>query len=185
MQLRHPLRTLHLSHDLVTRFLSASPEADVPEIDSATLRWLLARPSRYTRNVISRHRISLVLLIALTALPVSGSVCAMLCDSAATTRPVAHHIPGKRCNDKQAATPSSGPQVRGTAGHDCCDHLAAMWEAATTTATRAGSVPGPKLFVAIPVHDSNSNLTDSDALFDYRTPRGSTPPAASPLVLRV
>ena len=38
-----------------------------------------------------RHRISLVLLIVLTAIPVSGTVCAMLCDSEAATRAAAHH----------------------------------------------------------------------------------------------
>ena len=150
------------------------------------LRWLLARGSRYTRNVSWRHRISVVLLMVLTALPVSGLFCAMLCDSAAATSAGAHHAAGKSCDDGQATTPSSGPQIRGgTAGHDCSDHDAALREAATTTAARADSVPGPSLLVAVPVHDSTSKLTDSDAVFDYRTPPGSTPPTVSPLVLRV
>ena len=145
-----------------------------------------ARASRYTPNVSWRHRISVVLLLLLTALPVSGTVCAMLCDSAALTRPAAHHASGKPCDDEQATTPSPSPQMRGaTAGHDCSDHDAAMREAATTTANRADSVLGPSLIVAVPVHDSSSKLTDSDAVFDYRTPPGSTPPTAAPLVLRV
>ncbi len=110
----------------------------------------------------------------------------MLCDSAAATRAVAHHASGKPCDNKQAATPSPGPNMRGgTAGHDCSDHDAAMREAATTTAARADSEPGPNLLVAVPVHDSISKVADSDAVFDYRTPPGSTPPTASPLVLRV
>ena len=125
------------------------------------------------------------MLIVLTALPVSGTVCAMLCDYAASARAAAHHASGKRCSDKQATTPSSGPHVRGTAGHDCCDHVAALREAATTTATRADSVPGPRLLVAVPVRGSISNLADADAVFDYRAPPGSTPPTASLLVLRV
>ena len=75
--------------------------------------------------------------------------------------------------------------MRGASGHDCSDHDAAIREAATTTATRADSVPGPSLLAAVTVHDSISNLADSDAVFDYRTPPGSTPPTASPLVLRV
>ena len=140
----------------------------------------------YTRNVSWRHRISVVLLLLLTALPVSGTVCAMLCDSAAATRAAAHHASGKPCDDEQATTPSSGPQMRGgTAGHDCSDHDAALREAATTTAARADSVPGPSLLVAVPVHDSIKHLTDSDAVFDYRTPPSRTPPTAAPLVLRV
>jgi hypothetical protein len=153
------------------------------EINHSALRWLLARTSRYTRNVSWRHRISLVLLMVLTALPVSGSICAMLCDSAAATRSAAHHGSGKPCDEQ--APPSSGPQLRGASGHDCSDHGTAMRVAATTTATRADSVAGPSSLVAVPVHDSISNLTDSDAVFDYRTPPGSTPPTASPLVLRV
>ena len=132
-----------------------------------------------------RHRISLVVLMVLTALPVSGTVCAMLCDSAAATTTAAHHVSGKPCDEEQATTPSSGPQMRGTVGHDCSDHDAAVREAATTTATRADSVSGPSLLVAVPVHDSVSDLTDSDTVFDYRTPPGSAPPTASPLVLRV
>ena len=126
-----------------------------------------------------------MLLLLLTALPASGTVCAMLCDSAAATRAAAHHASGKPCDDGQATTPSSGPQMRADkAGHDCSDHDAALREPATTTAARADSVPGPSLLVAVPVHDSTSKLTDSDAVFDYRTPPGS-PPTASPLVLRV
>ena len=147
--------------------------------------WLSTCASRYTRTVSWRHRISLVVLIVLTALPVSGTVCTMLCDSAAATRASEHHASGKPCDDEQATTPSSGPQVRSTAGHDCSDHDAGMREAATTMATRADSVPGPSLLVAVPVHDSIDSLTDSDAVFEYRTPLGSTPPTASPLVLRV
>jgi hypothetical protein len=149
------------------------------------LRWLLTRASRYTRNVSWRHRISVVLLLLLTALPVSGTVCTVLCDSAAATSAAAHHASGTPCDDEQATTPSSGPEMGGTAGHDCSDHDAAIREAATITATRADSLSGPVLLVAVAVHDSITKLTDSDAVFDYRTPPGSTPPTASPLVLRV
>ena len=73
------------------------------KLSSPALRWLLARASRYTRNVSWRHRISLVLLIVLTALPVSGTVCAMLCDSAAATRAAAHHGSGKPCDEQSSS----------------------------------------------------------------------------------
>ena len=155
------------------------------KVTPSVLKWLRARTSRYTRTVSWRHGISLVLLMVLTALPVSGTVCTVLCDSAAATSTATHHASGKPCDDEQATTPSSGPQMGGTSGHDCSDHDAAIREAATTTATRADGVLGPSLLVAVPVHDSTSKLTDSDTVFDYRTPPGSTPPTASPLVLRV
>jgi len=155
------------------------------KLTAPALRWLLACASRYTRKVSWRHRISLVVLMVLTALPVSGTVCAMLCDSAAATRAAAHHASGKPCDDEQTTAPSPRPQMRSTAGHDCSDHEAAVREAVTTTATRADSVPRPTLLAAVAVHDTISNLVDSDDVFDYRTPPGSTPPTASPLVLRV
>ena len=44
---------------------------------------------------------------------------------AAATRAAAHHGSGKRCDEEQATTPSSGPQLRGASGHDCSDHEAA------------------------------------------------------------
>ena len=114
----------------------ASPEAGFPVKSAPCAEVALARASRYTRKVSWRHRISLVLLIVLTAIPVSGTVCAMLCDSEAATRAAAHHGSGKPCDDEQATPPSSGPQVRGAAGHDCSDHDAANRVAATTTAPR-------------------------------------------------
>jgi len=126
----------------------------------------MARTSRYTRTVSWRHRTSLVLLIVLTAIPVSGAVCAMLCDSEATTRAAAHHGSGKPCDDEQATPPSSGPQVRSTSSHNCSDHDAATRVAATTTAARANSVPEPSLLAAIPLHDSISN---SQILTSYWT----------------
>lgn len=154
------------------------------KLRASALRWLLARASRYTRTVSWRHRIGLVLLIVLTAVPVSGTVCAVLCDSEAATRAAAHHGSGKPCDDEQAA-PSSGPQMRGAAGYDCGGQDAATRAAATTTATRAKSVPGPSLLAAVPVRDAISRLADSDVRFDYRSPPGSAPPTAFPLVLRV
>ena len=136
---------------------------------------------RYTRNVTWRHRISLLLLIMLTALPVSGSVCAMLCDLPAAGTG-AHHGSGKGCEDQ--ASPAAEPQLRDASGHDCSDHDAAI-RVAATTATRADSVPGPGLLVAIPVHDSVRQLTCTGAVLDDGAPPGRTPSTASPLVLRV
>ena len=134
---------------------------------------------------LTQRSISIVVLAVLTALPVSGTVCAMLCDSAAATHGAAHHASGKTCEED--ATPASGPQLRGSSSHDCSDHETAVLEAATTTttATRGDSMQGPSLLAAVPVQDRISNLVDSDDVFDYRTPPGSTPPTASPLVLRV
>ena len=134
---------------------------------------------------LNQRTISIAVLTILTALPVLGTLCAMLCDSAAATRAAAHHASGKPCDEEQATPPSSGLQLRGTSGHDCSDHEVAVREAATATSPRADSLPGPSLLAAVAVHDTISSLVESDEVFDYRAPPGSTPPTASPLVLRV
>jgi hypothetical protein len=142
--------------------------------------------SRYTRNVgFNQRTISIVVLSILTALPVSGTLCAMLCGSTAATRAAAHHASGKPCDEEQVTTPSSDPQLRGASGHDCSDHEVAVRETPTTTATRADNVPEPGFLGAVAGHHTISNVLDSDAVFEYRNPPGSTPPTASPLVLRV
>lgn len=155
------------------------------KVAAPALRSLLACPSRYTRRVSWRHRISLVVVMVLTALPVSGTVCAMVCASAAASMAVTHHHHGAEMSGEENAAPASGPELRGSSKHDCSDHQTALREAATTTATRADELPGPSLLAAVPVHDRVSTLADPDAVFDYRTPPRSTPPTASPLVLRV
>jgi hypothetical protein len=149
---------------------------------SPVMRWLLSMASRYTRRVSWRHRISIVVLTVLTALPVSGLVCAMLCDSAAAMAAV-HHGSGMNCEEQ--GTPSSGPQMRGAIGHDCSNHDAAVRQAAAPTASRADNVTAPSPLAAVPVHSTIRTLPDSDATFDYRTPPGRTPFTASSLVLRV
>ncbi|MEO7276111.1 MAG: hypothetical protein ABIX28_18175 [Vicinamibacterales bacterium] len=134
---------------------------------------------------LNQRTIGIVVLFILSALPVSGTLCAVLCDSTAASRAAAHHGSGTPCNDGPDAASSSGLQVRNTAGHDCSAHDAVRREAATTAAARADSVSGPSLLVAVNVHRSLSNLAGSDAVFDYRTPPASTQPTAFPLVLRV
>ena len=103
---------------------------------SATGRAIVAQPghaapSGYTRSVAWRHRIALVLLLALTGLPVSGTLCAMACDSA-STQTASHHGKGPKC--EEPATASSGPQIGGQSAHDCSTHDAAMRQVATTAA---------------------------------------------------
>ena len=120
-----------------------------------------------------RHRIS-VLLIVLTAYRCRER-CARCC-----AIPKLPPAPRRTMALGNPATTSRRLLLRrvrrcGAAGHDCSDHDAANRVAATTTATRADSVPGPSLLLAVPVHDSIS-LADSDAVFDYRTPPGNAPP---------
>ena len=87
----------------------------------------------YTRIVGWKQRISLVALVVLTALPLSGTICAMVCESAAKVGS-GHHGSDKNCEDP--AQPSTGAQIQGVSEHDCSDHDAAARQVATTVAER-------------------------------------------------
>ena len=152
-------------------------------LTSRALKWLGCWAPRYTRDVSWRHSISIMVLAVVTALPVSRTVCAMLCDSSAATRGPAHHGSRKSC-EEQTTSPSD-LQIIGASEHDCSSHAAGIRQTATTTPIRADRLTAPSLWVAGRVYSAITNLSDSDAVFDYRPPPGSIPLTASPLVLRV
>jgi hypothetical protein len=138
-------------------------------------------PSRYTRSVAWRHRIALVLLLALAGMPVSGTLCGMMCESAARQK-AAHH--GKDAKCAEPATPSSGPQISGTSAHDCSTHDASMRQVATVERTDLSAK------VLTTVVDSTSHaefvlLHDARNSFAYTAPPGTDPPTVRPVVLRV
>lgn len=140
-------------------------------------------PSGYTRSVAWRHRIALVLLLALTGLPVGGTLCAMACDSA-STETASHHGNDPKC--EEPATPSPGPQISGQSAHDCTTHDASMRQVATMAAQRAdlsaksapSVIDSPSLGEFMVLHEARDS-------FDYTAPPGTAPPTAIPLVLRV
>jgi hypothetical protein len=164
--------------DTAVRSLSSSRSATAPVAQPGH-----RAPSRYTRSVAWRHRIALVLLLALTGLPVGGTLCAMACDSA-STQAASHH--GKNSKCEQPATPSPGPEISGKSAHDCSTHHASMRQVATTAAERpdlsAKSAPGligsPSLSEFVVLHDARDS-------FDYTASSGTAPPTAIPVVLRV
>src|SRR5687767_6118812 len=129
-----------------------------------------------------KQRISAVVLATLAALHVSGPVCAIVCDSSGQPA-AAHHGAGKNCSEASRA--STGVQLQGVSEHDCGNHEAAFGEAATTAVQRttlhAASTPvltpdGQARFSSLPI---------SGAIFEDASPRGSAPPTARPLILRV
>jgi hypothetical protein len=138
--------------------------------------------SRYTRSVAWRHRIALVLLLALTGIPVGGTVCAMLCESAAT-QSAAHHGKDPKC--AEPAIPSSGPQISGGSAHDCSTHDASMRQVATTAVERTdSSAKVPSTVVDFASH-GGFVLHDCGNSFAYSAPPGTDPPTVRPVVLRV
>jgi hypothetical protein len=132
--------------------------------------------------VIWKRRSAIVVLAVLAALPLAGTVCAILCGSAAAAPAVAHHRGGSACSEQSG--PSTGPQLGAARSHDCGTHDAGA-RPVTTMATRADSIAAPGPSVAIHAHQILQSLDDSDVILDYRPPPGTLPVTSSPLVLRV
>jgi hypothetical protein len=132
--------------------------------------------------VIWKRGIAIVVLAVLAALPLAGTVCAVMCGSAAAAPAAAHHRSGSACSEQSG--PSTGSQLRAATPHDCGTHDAGVRQV-TTMATRADSIAAPGLSVAIPAHQILQSLDDSDVTLDYRPPPDTLPVTSSPLVLRV
>ena len=140
--------------------------------------------SRYTRSVgLNQRTISIVVLAILTALPVSGTLCAMLCDSSAKTTTSAHHGSGAECEEPSPA--STGTQIQGGSEHDCSTHDAAVRQATSTVAQRADGVAGSVLLATPTARAITTAPIRVDSSFDYDAPPGTAPPTTTPLVLRI
>ncbi|HET9358764.1 MAG TPA: hypothetical protein VFO58_03395 [Vicinamibacterales bacterium] len=128
-----------------------------------------------------RHRIAVVLLTVLAGVPVSGTVCVMVCESASGAA-AGHHGSGQTC--EEPSLPSTGPHLSGPSQHDCRAHAGVIPQAATTAAERADTIAKSPLQVlgAVPVRPVT--LRDSGT-FDDTSPPGTTPLTTTPLVLRV
>ena len=159
---------------LKTTQRSTEPAAVAQSSDGAS--------SGYTRSVAWRHRIALLLLLALTGLPVGGTLCAMACDSA-STQTASHHGKDPKC--EEPAGPSSGPQISGQSAHDCSTH-AAVRQVATTAPERADlSVKSAPSITGSPSTDEFVLLHEAKGAFDYTVAPGTAPPTVRPVVLRV
>jgi hypothetical protein len=124
---------------------------------------------------------SLLVVLVLTALPVSATLCAILCDLDPPAT-AAHHGPGKTCDGP--ARSADDVRMGGIAVHECGNHGVAIRHLATTAAARGGlaatSVPAdaPAAYAAF------APLPDFKSIFRYTSPPGPAPPT-TPLVLRV
>jgi hypothetical protein len=126
-----------------------------------------------------RHRIALALLLALTGMPVGGTVCALMCDSSQTR---SHHGTDGKCEDP---APSPGPQIGSASRHDCSTHDASMRLVATTAAERSELSAKSAPAVVGRTEDEVVTLHVAESPFDYAAPPGTAPPTTRPAVLRV
>ena len=129
-----------------------------------------------------RHRIAVVLLVVFAGLPVSGTVCAMVCDSASSAV-TTHHSGDQECD--QSVQPTTGPQIGGYHEHDCSTHQGAVRQAITTAAERADVTAkvAPLATQGIPIEFVA--LRAATTLIEDSSPPGTAPATATPLVLRV
>jgi hypothetical protein len=129
-----------------------------------------------------RNRIAVALLTVFAGLPVSGTVCAMVCDSASSAL-ASHHGSGQKC--EEPAPPPTGTQISGLSEHDCSTHDSAIRQAATTAAERADITAKAAPLMIGAVQSESVTLRDSETFFEYSSPPDTAPPTTTPLVLRV
>ncbi len=153
------------------------PADEAPEPQSGS-----ASQPRYTRSVQWRHRIAVVLLTVLAGLPLSGTVCAMVCESASSAA-ATHHGSGQKCEDP--APPSSGPQISGYTEHDCSTHDGAIRQATTTATERADLTTKSAPIIIGAAAIVSVVPRNPQTFFDYSSPSGTAPSTTTPLVLRV
>lgn len=126
---------------------------------------------------------SAFVLVILTALPVSGSVCALLCDAAESNATAGHHGSAKDC--EEPAPSSTGVQIRGVSERDCSAHDTAIRQASLTAAEKANaSVISIRLAANLVTIRLTAPL-NGGADFQNSSPPGTAPPTTTPLVLRI
>jgi hypothetical protein len=129
-----------------------------------------------------KQRVSVLVLAVFASLPVSGTLCAMLCDSAAAAAST-HHGSDQNC--EEAARPSTGAHIEGASAHDCGNHDAAVRQLASTAPERVELKAAAIVFALTGGHTSFSSLPLSAPTTDDASPPGTPPRTTTPLVLRV
>jgi len=130
-----------------------------------------------------RHRIAIFVLAILTGLPVAGTMCALICESAATMTAM-HHGSAQTCEmDARQPAPVS---LRGVASHDCQTHDVVISQAADTTAAHRGdtTAAAAPAFTVVSLVTTNASAHVNALVHDLAAPNPD-PPARSPLVLRI
>ena len=150
-------------------------------MDPRPTRTVRAATERYTRIVSWKQRVTVVVLVLFTSLPLSGTLCPLMCDSAAAAAST-HHGSDKNC--EEAARPSTGVQIEGATDHGCSNHDAAVRRIASTAPERVELKAGI-VFALSAGHMSFSSLPLSTPTFDDTSPPGTAPRPTTPLVLRV
>jgi hypothetical protein len=129
-----------------------------------------------------RHRIAIVVLTVLASLPIAGSACAMACSSTSSAA-ARHHGSGLTCDE--SARPSTDIEIGEASGHGCGTHDTALRQVATTAPERLDVTAGSTRLAIAASHEIFEALRHLRPIAGDTAPQGTTPPTATPLVLRV
>lgn len=151
-------------------------------MDPRSTRTVRGATKRYTRIVSWKQQVSVIVLVLFTSLSVSGTLCAMMCDSAAAAAST-HHGSDKNC--EEGARPSTGVQIEGATDHDCSNHDAAVRQIASAAPERVDLQVAAIVIALSAGHPSFRSLPLSAPTFDDASPPGTAPRTTTPLVLRV
>jgi hypothetical protein len=150
----------------------------------------------YTRSVNWRHRIAVVMLIVLAALPLAGTVCAMTCVSGSSAVAAAHHQDGQDCESAMPASASArtsgesdasecAAKVGAISAYHCGTHDGALPQVAATDVKRADLAMSAAPAASDRVDLLFGSVDAFEPLFQYTPPPGTAPPTITSLVLRV
>jgi len=138
--------------------------------------------SGYTRIVGWKQRISGVVLVVLTAMPVSMALCALGCGWSAEASSAHHGRATQQC-DEPAPSPA-GVHIEGLSEHDCSAHGGTLPHVATPAPERITVHFAPVISVAPTRYATFDSGPTNAPAFEYISPPGLAPPTI-PLVLRV
>jgi hypothetical protein len=148
-----------------------------------------------------RHRIAVVMLMCLAALPLAGTICAMTCLSG-TTAVAAHHQDGQDCESSMPASAlartsessesvassesaRSEAKIGALSAYHCGTHDAALPQVVATDVRRADLAVIAAPATSDPIDPLFGSVDTLDSVFQYTPPHGTAPPTTTPLVLRV
>lgn len=136
------------------------------------------------------------MLMCLAALPLAGTICAMMCLSGATAAATqAHHDEGQSCESPMPASSSTtkassepsatDAKIGGLSAYHCDTHDAVLPQVAATDVRRADLAVTAAPATSDPVDPLFGRVATFDSLLRYTSPPDPAPPTATPLVLRV
>lgn len=180
---------LRAAGDWTSKYGSCPLEDDDPMNEALGERGVrvgISARQGYTRTVSWRRPVTILALALLTGPAVSGTMCAMLCESAASSpASVSGHHHGSTGNADEPARPSTAVHIQSVSDHDCSSHDAALRRASTTVPERTDWGITSLPLATVPAPSTFNALTGAGPRFEYSTSPGTAPPTTTPLVLRV